>query len=163
MFVFLPYVPARGTVLDEGKIAPADTWDFTPGDVWYFPSNTAHSILGLPPSGCSYVTGYNHPTFEEYSGSFSASSWFATLPLEVLAQGLGLTADAAKQLQQGLGQGEGSFMPQGQLPVIAKQKVPSIQQQFPQQIHRFPSGQNTHAVREGGLGAEGCRCHATTS
>ena len=151
LFIPLFHFHPRGTVLDEGKLAPADTWDFTPGDVWYFPSNTAHSLLGLPPSGCTYVTGYNHPSFEEHADSFSASSWFATLPAEVLAQGSGLDIEAVGQLQEGLGAGEGSFIPQGQLPVVVKQQVPSIQQQFPRKIHRFPSAQNVHAVRQGTL------------
>lgn len=55
------------------------------GDLWYFPANVPHSIVGLGPSGCTYVTGYNAPDFNELT-SFSASSWLATVPLATLAQ-----------------------------------------------------------------------------
>jgi uncharacterized RmlC-like cupin family protein len=56
----------------------------TSGDLWYFPPNVPHSIIGLAPSGCTYVTGYNAPDFSELR-SFSASSWLATVPLATLA------------------------------------------------------------------------------
>jgi oxalate decarboxylase len=55
------------------------------GDLWYFPPNVPHSILGLAPSGCTYVSGYNAPDFNE-SRAFSASSWLATVPQATLAQ-----------------------------------------------------------------------------
>jgi hypothetical protein len=55
------------------------------GDVWYFPANLAHSIVGLEPEGCAFVSGYKSPDFDELK-SFSASSWLATLPVDTLAQ-----------------------------------------------------------------------------
>jgi hypothetical protein len=41
--------------------------------------------MGMAPSGCTFVTGYNAPDFNE-SRAFSASSWLATLPKATLAQ-----------------------------------------------------------------------------
>jgi hypothetical protein len=55
------------------------------GDLWYFPPNVPHSIVGLSPAGCTYVTGYNAPDFNELR-AFSASSWLATVHVATLAQ-----------------------------------------------------------------------------
>ena len=33
-----------------------DTWDFYEGDVWFFPSNLAHTVVGLE-DGCEYIAG----------------------------------------------------------------------------------------------------------
>lgn len=55
------------------------------GDVWYFPANLPHSLVGLEPEGCLFVSGYKSPNFDELN-AFSATSWFATLPVATLAQ-----------------------------------------------------------------------------
>jgi hypothetical protein len=53
--------------------------------VWYFPANLPHSLVGLEPDGCQFVSGYKSPDFDERQ-AFSASSWLATLPVDTLAQ-----------------------------------------------------------------------------
>lgn len=55
------------------------------GDVWYFPPNVPHSILGLGAAGCTFVAGYNAGDFDELK-AFSASSWLATVPVDTLGQ-----------------------------------------------------------------------------
>lgn len=55
------------------------------GDVWYFPANLPHSLVGLEPEGCQFVSGFNSPSFDELT-AFSASTWLATLPVDTLAQ-----------------------------------------------------------------------------
>jgi oxalate decarboxylase len=73
------------TALDEGRTHPTDTWNFTAGDVWYFPANVPHSIAGAPPTGCGFVSGFNTPNMDERD-AISASGWLASLPKDVLAQ-----------------------------------------------------------------------------
>jgi len=78
-------VRSRATAIDEGRLHPADTWNLTSGDLWYFPANVPHTVVGMAPAGCSFVSGYNHPSFNELQ-AFSASSWLATVPVDALAQ-----------------------------------------------------------------------------
>jgi oxalate decarboxylase/phosphoglucose isomerase-like protein (cupin superfamily) len=73
------------TALNEGRTHPTDTWNFTTGDVWYFPANTAHAVAGAPPTGCVFVVGWNAPDVDERD-AISASSWLASLPKDALAQ-----------------------------------------------------------------------------
>uniref|UniRef100_A0A383W9E2 Cupin type-1 domain-containing protein n=1 Tax=Tetradesmus obliquus TaxID=3088 RepID=A0A383W9E2_TETOB len=133
-----------GTATDESKLHPSDTWNFTAGDLWYFPANVPHSIVGLGPSGCTYITGYNAPDFNELT-SFSASSWLATVPLATLAQALGISTAAAQRILDGNAGGKPSFIPQGSLRQMLAQ-APSLPVQFPKLIHRYPLLQNTHEV-----------------
>lgn len=137
----------RATLLDESMKAPVDTWDFSPGNVWYFPANAAHTILGLGPSGCTYVVGWDAGAFDERD-SFSASSWAAALPPGVLAQGLGITEEAAQQLQATTPAG-GTFLAQGDPAAMEVQQAPPVRGQWPELIHRFPLSQNTYSVRAG--------------
>lgn len=128
----------RATVLLSGSTHEFDTWDFTAGDIWYFPSNTGHAILGLEPTGCSFVAGFDDGAFDEIN-SFSMSSWLATVSPDILAQSLGVTVSAAAQLKAtSLPQdGKPNFMPMGKRPDVFRD-TPSISRQFPPLIHRFP-------------------------
>lgn len=145
--MFLTHVTfyLRATVGDPGATHPADTWDFSAGDVWYFPPNSPHAIAGLAPSGCTFVTGYNEGSFNELD-SFSASSWFATVPADILAQGLGISLAAAKTMLANNPGKNATFMPVGKLADINNQTA-TLPSQFPKQIHRFPLFSNLPEVR----------------
>ena len=50
----------RATVVEQGATRAVDSWVFNQGDVWYFPSNPGHTIVGLPgQDNCTYLSGYN--------------------------------------------------------------------------------------------------------
>jgi hypothetical protein len=55
------------------------------GDVWYFPTNVGHAILGLS-QGCSYVAAYNRGDFDELKDGRGLSNWLSTAPLPIVAQ-----------------------------------------------------------------------------
>ncbi|KAF6259616.1 RmlC-like cupin [Scenedesmus sp. NREL 46B-D3] len=132
------------TATDESKLHPSDTWNFTAGDLWYFPPNVPHSIVGLAPSGCTFVTGYNAPDFNE-ARAFSASSWLSTVPVATLAQALGINKGAAQRILDSNAGGKPSFLPQGNLRQMLAQAA-ALPTQFPKLIHRYPLMQNTHEV-----------------
>ncbi|CAL5224395.1 g7076 [Coccomyxa viridis] len=77
----------RATSLEQGKTRPSDTLDYETGDVWYFGPNIGHAILGLEPSGCTYLAVYDNGTFDEYASSFDLSTWISILPTPILSQG----------------------------------------------------------------------------
>lgn len=73
----------RVTVHDpEGN---AETADFGPGDVWYFPRGHGHSIQGLGPDECHFILVFDNGSFSEFA-TFSITDWLAHTPAEVLAQ-----------------------------------------------------------------------------
>src|SRR5579871_3695395 len=67
----------------------AETNDFGPGDVWYFPRGHGHSIQGLGPSECHFLLVFDDGRFSEF-GTFSITDWMARTPPDVLSQDLRL-------------------------------------------------------------------------
>ena len=63
-----------------------ESWDFQAGDIWYFPSNIGHSVVGLAPDGCAYLSVYNNGAFDEFYDSKGLSSWFSSAPPAIVAQ-----------------------------------------------------------------------------
>lgn len=50
----------RATVVEQGSSRAVDSWVFNQGDVWYFPTNLGHIIIGLPgQDNCTYLSAYN--------------------------------------------------------------------------------------------------------
>jgi hypothetical protein len=133
-----------------------DTWDFGPGDVWYFPANAAHTVLGLAPSGCTYMTGWNAGAFDERD-SFGASSWMAATPTATLAQGLGISEAAAARLKAST-PAASTFVSQGVAKEMEAVKPVPVRAQWPKLIHKFPLSQNTYSV-SGAAAAAGAGRH----
>jgi hypothetical protein len=79
-----PAAAPRATVVGTTKARPTETQRFSTGDVWYFPRNYPHSILGLEPKGCTFVAGFDSPSFDERK-AFSASGWLSTVNVDTLA------------------------------------------------------------------------------
>lgn len=65
--------------------------------MWYFPSNLPHGIIGLEPEGCQFVSGFKSADFDELN-ALSASTWFATVPVETLAQVRQMSTSACRYL-----------------------------------------------------------------
>ncbi|KAK9840760.1 hypothetical protein WJX81_002919 [Elliptochloris bilobata] len=83
----------RATVLEQGKLRGVDTWDYFEGDIWFFPANTAHTVVALA-DGCYFLTGYNNASFTEERDAFGLSDWLALTPQRIMAQALGLNTSA---------------------------------------------------------------------
>lgn len=79
------WIMCRGTLVEQGPTHPVESWDFQAGDIWYFPSNVGHAILGLN-QGCNFIAVYNSGSFDEAVNSRGISNWLATAPPEIVAQ-----------------------------------------------------------------------------
>jgi len=77
----------RTTVIDpQGN---AETNDFEPGDVWYFPRGHAHMLECLGNEPCHFVLIFDNGYFSEF-GTFSISDWIGHTPNALLAKNFGL-------------------------------------------------------------------------
>lgn len=81
----------RTTVLDPS--GRAETNDFEPGDIWYFPRGHGHSIQGLGKEACHFILIFDNGYFSEF-GTFSITDWIGHAPPRLLAKNLGLPAEA---------------------------------------------------------------------
>src|SRR5262245_242340 len=77
----------RTTVLGPGGYA--ETNDFEPGDVWYFPRGHGHMLECLGNEPCHFVLIFDNGYFSEF-GTFSISDWVGHVPKALLARNFGL-------------------------------------------------------------------------
>ena len=84
----------RATVFGPDNLA--ETNDFDPGDVWYFPRGHGHAVQNMSHEEAHFILVFDNGTFSE-NGTFSITDWLGHTPPSVLAQGLGLSeAEFAK-------------------------------------------------------------------
>jgi oxalate decarboxylase len=77
----------RATVF--GPDNQAETNDFDPGEVWYFPRGHGHAVQNMSHEEAHFILVFDNGTFSE-NGTFSITDWLGHTPHSVLAQGLGL-------------------------------------------------------------------------
>ncbi len=77
----------RTTVLGPG--GQAETNDFEPGDVWYFPRGHGHMLECLGNEPCHFVLIFDNGYFSEF-GTFSITDWIGHTPRPLLAKNFGL-------------------------------------------------------------------------
>jgi oxalate decarboxylase len=90
---------AEWAFVDRGRvrttvIAPngeAETNDFGPGDVWYFPRGHGHMLECLGNEPCHFVLMFDNGYFSEF-GTFSITDWIGHTPAALLAKNFGLPA-----------------------------------------------------------------------
>src|SRR5579862_7172814 len=77
----------RTTVIDpQGR---AETNDFDPGDVWYFPRGHGHMLECLGDEPTHFILIFDNGYFSEF-GTFSISDWIGHIPKSLLAKNFGL-------------------------------------------------------------------------
>src|SRR5437868_10247481 len=81
----------RTTVLGPGGVA--ETNDFEPGDVWYFPRGHGHMLECLGNEPCHFVLIFDNGYFSEF-GTFSITDWMGHTPKPLLAKNFGLPESA---------------------------------------------------------------------
>src|SRR6202162_3153518 len=92
---------AEWAFVDKGRvrttvIAPggyAETNEFEPGDVWYFPRGHGHMLECLGDEPCHFVLIFDNGYFSEF-GTFSISDWIGHTPKGLLAKNFGVPASA---------------------------------------------------------------------
>jgi oxalate decarboxylase len=77
----------RTTVIGPGGYA--ETNDFEPGDVWYFPRGHGHMLECLGDEPCHFVLIFDNGYFSEF-GTFSITDWIGHTPKPLLAKNFGL-------------------------------------------------------------------------
>jgi oxalate decarboxylase len=77
----------RTTVIDPS--GAAETNDFDPGDVWFFPRGHGHMLQCLGAEPCHFILIFDNGYFSEF-GTFSITDWIGHAPKPLLAMNLGL-------------------------------------------------------------------------
>ena len=81
-------------------IAPngqAESADFGPGDVWYFPKGHGHALQCLGPGDAHFVLVFDDGEFSEF-GTFSITDWLGHTPAAVVSRNLGMAGAVAAGL-----------------------------------------------------------------
>ncbi len=81
----------RTSVIDPS--GAAETNDFDPGDVWYFPRGHGHMLECLGDSPAHFVLIFDNGYFSEF-GTFSISDWIGHTAKPLLAKNFGLPETA---------------------------------------------------------------------
>ncbi len=76
----------RTTVIDPAGCA--ETNDFEPGDIWYFPRGHGHVIQTLGDKPCHFMLVFDNGYFSEF-GTFSITDWLGHAPKDLLAKNFG--------------------------------------------------------------------------
>jgi oxalate decarboxylase len=79
----------RTTVIDPH--GSAETNDFDPGDVWYFPRGHGHMLECLGEKPAHFILIFDNGYFSEF-GTFSISDWIGHTPKSLLAKNFGVPA-----------------------------------------------------------------------
>jgi oxalate decarboxylase len=77
----------RTTVLGPGGFA--ETNEFEPGDVWYFPRGHGHMLECLGKESCHFMLIFDNGYFSEF-GTFSITDWVGHTPKALLAKNFGV-------------------------------------------------------------------------
>ncbi len=120
----------RTTIIEPDGCA--ETNDFDPGDVWYFPRGHGHALQGLGPDECHFILVFDNGAFSEY-GTFSITDWFARTPPHVLSRTLGLPESAFEKFPR-----EELYIVQGRVPPERMEAPHQSQLRTPAQTHRYP-------------------------
>jgi oxalate decarboxylase len=128
-------------------IAPngqAESADFGPGDVWYFPKGHGHALQCLGPEEAHFILVFDNGHFSEY-GTFSITDWIGQTPAHVLSRNLGLPESIFATLPK-----EEVYIAQGKIPPAAPEDLRNgqpLENQFP---HKFRFGATRPMVFPGG-------------
>jgi oxalate decarboxylase len=77
----------RTTVIEPQGFA--ETNDFEPGDVWFFPRGHGHVLECLGNEPCHFILIFDNGYFSEF-GTFSITDWIGHTPKALLAKNFGL-------------------------------------------------------------------------
>ena len=132
----------RTTVIDPQGYA--ETNDFDPGDVWYFPRGHGHMLECLGSEPCRFILIFDNGYFSEF-GTFSITDWLGHTPKELLAKNFGVPESSF----DGFPKGEVYFA-RGKAPPA--QPAPPLQGwKLPPQTHKYRLlAQPPHHVFKGG-------------
>src|SRR4051812_14601 len=132
----------RTTVIDpQGN---AETNDFGPGDVWYFPRGHGHMLECLGDKPTHFILIFDNGYFSEF-GTFSITDWLGHTPKPLLAKNFGLPESAFDGFPE-----DEVYFARGAMPP-REPTIPLQGRKLPPQTHKFELlEQNPHAFFKGG-------------
>jgi oxalate decarboxylase len=132
----------RTTVIDpQGR---AETNDFAPGDVWYFPRGHGHMLECLGDKPAHFVLIFDNGYFSEF-GTFSITDWIGHTPSALLAKNFGVPESVFEKFPK-----EEVYFAHGQVPA-QRQSIPLQGRKLPPETHKFELlEQEPHALYKGG-------------
>ncbi len=132
----------RTTVIDPS--GNAETNDFEPGDLWYFPRGYGHMLECLGNAPCHFILIFDNGYFSEF-GTFSISDWIGHVPKPLLAKNFGLPESSFDGFPK-----EEVYFARGKVPPAEPAK-PLQGWKLPPQTHRYQMlAQPPHGVYKGG-------------
>ena len=120
----------RTTVV--GPDSTAETNDFAPGDVWYFPRGHGHMLQNVGDTEAHFVLIFDDGAFSEF-GTFSSTDWLGHTPPGVLAKSLGVPASEFEKFPK-----EELYIVSGRKPTAAIPPNHSGKQKLTANTHRYP-------------------------
>jgi oxalate decarboxylase len=118
----------RTTVVDpQGN---AETNDFEPGDIWYFPRGHGHMLECLGNEPCHFILIFDNGYFSEF-GTFSITDWLGHAPKSLLAKNFGLPESAFESFPR-----EEVYFARGKQPP-ATPATPLAGLKSPPQTHKY--------------------------
>jgi oxalate decarboxylase len=132
----------RTTVIDpQGH---AETNDFEPGDVWYFPRGHGHMLECLGHKPAHFVLIFDNGYFSEY-GTFSITDWMGHVPKELLAKNFEMPASTFDGIPK-----KEVYFARGVVP--PEEAAPPLQGiKLPPETHKYRLlAQDPHSTYKGG-------------
>ena len=132
----------RTTVIDPQGFA--ETNDFDPGDVWYFPRGHGHMLQCLGANPCHFILIFDNGYFSEF-GTFSITDWVGHAPKPLLAKNLGLPEAVFDSFPK-----EEVYFARGK-PPPAEPTIPLQGWKLPPETHKYRLlAQPPHGTYQGG-------------
>jgi oxalate decarboxylase len=132
----------RTTVIDPQGYA--ETNDFNPGDIWYFPRGHGHMLECLGNEPCHFILIFDNGYFSEF-GTFSISDWIGHTPKSLLAKNFGIPESAFDGFPK-----EEVYFARGAVPP-EKPSIPLDGWKLPAETHKFELlDQPPHKIYKGG-------------
>ncbi|HKF23042.1 MAG TPA: cupin domain-containing protein [Candidatus Angelobacter sp.] len=118
----------RTTVIDQK--GNAETNDFEPGDLWYFPRGHGHMLQCLGNQPCHFILIFDNGYFSEF-GTFSISDWIGHSPKPLLSKNFGLAEATFEKFPK-----EEVYFARG--PIPPEKAVPPLQGlKLPPETHKY--------------------------
>jgi oxalate decarboxylase len=132
----------RTTVIEPQGYA--ETNEFEPGDVWYFPRGHGHMLECLGSEPCHFILIFDNGYFSEF-GTFSISDWIGHTPKPLLAKNFGVPASVFDGFPK-----DEVYFARGRMPP-EKPTIPLQGWKLPALTHKYELlGQAPHAEFKGG-------------
>jgi oxalate decarboxylase len=122
----------------------AETNDFEPGDVWYFPRGHGHMLQCLGTQPCHFILIFDNGYFSEF-GTFSITDWIGHVPKPLLAKNFGVPEATFDTFPK-----QEVYFARGAIPP-EQPSTPLQGWKLPAQTHKYRLlGQVPHATYQGG-------------